>query len=728
MSGDPFALVGSTIDGTVRIERVVGEGGFGVVYRGEHLSFGQPVAVKVLKLPGSMAGKERETFLNKFQLEARILYKLSQSTLNVVRPIHFGSCTTKNGLSPYCVMEWLEGQTLADILDARQAAIKAGRLTPGRRLGELVPLLDPLVSALDAAHAMGVVHRDIKPPNVFVLGEAGAPTGVKLLDFGIAKLLEDAGAQTLASGTLLALTPEYAAPEQWDRAIGDIGAHTDLYALALMTVELLCDRHPHAELSPSQRMFAACNVNKRPTPRNVGVQVSDAVEQCFAQALAVYPKDRAHSVGAWWSALRAALERGVATERSAAVPATMIQSATGGASASAAASTSPSASASADEASQPYVAQQAATGWQGVRSAPGDAAGRAESAGATTVDVRREGGGGGGGNGNAKIMLLVLAALVFVVGVGVLIWSLVRARGGQGASGGTGTLALGSGSGSGAAGGSSGSGAVGSGSGSGAHGSTHGSAGNTGVASGSGNASGLGGACANYPSARACADAVEAFFRQGKIARSLAMSQHSCKLGDAYGCNELGVHVLSGKGVPRDAAKAAKLFRHACDKGEPDGCTNLAHLTANGQGVAPNPRRAHTLQAQGLELSLSQCLKNAAPYCRRVGYHFQLGQGIGKNMLRAAHFFGKACLAGDAEGCRALGFLYQKGYGVPVSLTKARSLYRSACSGGDPIGCGNLGVMLMRGMGGAPDAAGARAVLAKACKLGNAPACKAARQ
>jgi len=282
VSRDPFQLIGTTLDGNVVVESVVGEGGFGVVYRGQHTAFGEPVAIKVLKLPASLDEAQRDVFLNKFQLEARILYKLSQSTLNVVRPIHFGSTNTPVGWAPYCVMEWLDGGSLEDAQRQRAEQIASGQLAPGRSVQQLQPLVDPLVAALDAAHAMGVVHRDIKPPNVFLSGSS-----VKLLDFGIAKIVDiggdAAGSTTFSSGTLLALTPEYAAPEQWDRALGEIGPHTDIFALALMIVELLGDRHPMADLSPSQRMFAACNPDKRPTPLSVGLSVSPAVDAAFAR-------------------------------------------------------------------------------------------------------------------------------------------------------------------------------------------------------------------------------------------------------------------------------------------------------------------------------------------------------------------------------------------------------------------------------------------------------------
>ncbi|MCA9673000.1 MAG: serine/threonine protein kinase [Myxococcales bacterium] len=306
---DPFQIVGQTVDDAVVIDAMVGEGGFGVVYRGHHTKLREPVAVKVLKLPTSLDAGQRESFLKKFQLEARILYRLSQETLSVVRAIGFGSLETRDGWAPYCLLEWLEGESLDHLLAARRARIAKGELEAGRPLRELVPLVDPLMEAVDKAHGIGVIHRDIKPANIFVSGDVSSPT-VKLLDFGIAKLVDLssdlAGTATLSSGTLMALTPEYAAPEQWDRELGAPSARTDIYALALLLLELMLDRHPHEGASASQRMFSACNPAKRPTPRRLGLSVSDAVERCFARALAVEPAERPASASAFWRELREA--------------------------------------------------------------------------------------------------------------------------------------------------------------------------------------------------------------------------------------------------------------------------------------------------------------------------------------------------------------------------------------------------------------------------------------
>src|SRR5262249_791526 len=119
---DPFGLVGTILDGQYRVDRVVGEGGFGVVYRGYHLTFEQPVAIKALKVP-ELDLQTQNKALAKFREEARLLYVLSQASLNVVRSIGFGAVTTPRGVwAPFAVLEWLEGKSLAQDLDERRAA------------------------------------------------------------------------------------------------------------------------------------------------------------------------------------------------------------------------------------------------------------------------------------------------------------------------------------------------------------------------------------------------------------------------------------------------------------------------------------------------------------------------------------------------------------------------------------------------------------------------------
>ena len=135
---DPFGLVGTTLDGQYRVDQVVGEGGFGVVYRGWHVSLEQPIAIKALKVLADDRAVQDALFA-KFKDEAKLLYTLSQASLHIVRSMDFGAVTSPTGLwAPYMVLEWLAGCSLADDLAERRK-----RGLRGRTLDEALALLEP---------------------------------------------------------------------------------------------------------------------------------------------------------------------------------------------------------------------------------------------------------------------------------------------------------------------------------------------------------------------------------------------------------------------------------------------------------------------------------------------------------------------------------------------------------------------------------------------------------
>jgi formylglycine-generating enzyme required for sulfatase activity len=200
------------------------------------------------------------------------------------------------------VLEWLEGMPLEGVLERERASG-----LPLRSLEQTVRLLDPVAEALALAHKKGIAHRDVKPANVFVLGDPrGDDTGVKLLDFGIAKVVQDAQKMGFGktAGHITSFTPAYGAPEQFNRAYGATGPWTDVFALALVTVEVLTGREPLAGDTVVQLAYAASDPKTRPTPRTFGVHVTDEVEAVFQKALAVKPEERYPTAGELWNALR----------------------------------------------------------------------------------------------------------------------------------------------------------------------------------------------------------------------------------------------------------------------------------------------------------------------------------------------------------------------------------------------------------------------------------------
>jgi eukaryotic-like serine/threonine-protein kinase len=295
---DPFGLVGTTLDGQYRVDAIVGEGGFGVVYRGWHRSLEQPIAIKALKLLADEP-QVQEALLAKFREEARLLYTLSQASLHIVRSIDFGAVQTAVGVAPYMILEWLDGQSLAEDLENRRS-----RGMRGRSLDEALELLAPAAEGLRVAHHRRVAHRDVKPANFF-LTRSPEGASLKVLDFGIAKILREDD-QGGTKSPFASFTWLYAAPEQLDPRVGSTGLTTDVYAFALLLTELLTDRPPVEGRDVVAILKAATDPTLRPTPRQRGANVPDGVELACRRALAVDPRARFATIGDLWQALLAA--------------------------------------------------------------------------------------------------------------------------------------------------------------------------------------------------------------------------------------------------------------------------------------------------------------------------------------------------------------------------------------------------------------------------------------
>jgi serine/threonine protein kinase len=303
---DSFKLVGSAIEDRYRVEGVIGEGGFGVVYRGYHLRLEHPIAIKCLKIPGHFTAEARDIFLARFREEGRILVKLADAP-GVPRVYDYGVAELQSGIKvPFLVLEWLDGQTLEDALRTRRAT-GLGGLSPT----EALMLILPAVDAIGFAHSHQIAHRDIKPANMFLVRGAKGTT-MKVLDFGIAKAMQEgealAQAKTQTATSFRAFTPNYAAAEQFaPKRYGASGPWTDVHALGLIFFEMLTGAQANRGEDLVECLeFATADV--RPSAQGRGVKVSDALEAVLAKALARAPESRFQNAEALAEALRATPE------------------------------------------------------------------------------------------------------------------------------------------------------------------------------------------------------------------------------------------------------------------------------------------------------------------------------------------------------------------------------------------------------------------------------------
>ena len=311
-AGDPFRILGTAVQDTFLVECVVAHGGFGVVYRAKHLKFAAPVALKCLKIPATLTEEERDAFLTRFSKEGEVMFRLSGTIPEVVRPLQFDSFRLPDGrLVPFIAFEWLTGETLKDVIIRR---LTEG--LPPLGLPAAVDVLSSVARALHRAHRVAspegelcILHCDLKPDNIFVC-QSDSGQIIKIFDFGIAKVrtaaTREAGRATVETqGNMF--TPAYAAPEQWaPDKYGQAGPWTDVFGLALTLAELASQK-PAIDGPPSTMLSLCLDEVKRPTPRRLGLETSDAVDVVFRKALAVAPTQRYRSMEAFWNDLERAL-------------------------------------------------------------------------------------------------------------------------------------------------------------------------------------------------------------------------------------------------------------------------------------------------------------------------------------------------------------------------------------------------------------------------------------
>ncbi|HEY1904572.1 MAG TPA: protein kinase [Myxococcaceae bacterium] len=286
--------------GQYRLEKVLGEGAMGRVFEARHVSLGRPAAVKVLR-----AEHAKNTHLiQRFFHEARAVNQINHA--HIVEILDFVEEPAVSGRARvYCVMEMLEGHSLTELLSHVQPGVERA-----------VGIVRQVCDALQAAHDVGVIHRDVKPDNLFVLERDGHDF-VKVLDFGVAKLvapLGDVPMTTTVEGTIVG-TPAYMAPEQ--ATGGNADARTDLYSVGVVLYELLAGHPPFQAPAFGQLVAQVLSSPPPPLPSHTrnGEPIPPALNSVVRRALAKNPEDRYHSLRELSQALevaaRAPIRRGL---------------------------------------------------------------------------------------------------------------------------------------------------------------------------------------------------------------------------------------------------------------------------------------------------------------------------------------------------------------------------------------------------------------------------------
>lgn len=239
MDATGYPSAGEVVDGKYRIDRMLGQGGMGAVAAAFHLLRKAPVALKfispdIVRVPGAV-----ERFVNEAVAASQI------DSDHVVRIFDVGQMPS--GL-PYIVMEMMSGHDLAVVLEREGPT--------GLPVPRAVHFVLQILRALQVAHAAGIIHRDLKPSNAFVITKDGEPDFVKLLDFGISKITQDASesAQHLTQTNTGLGTPLYMSPEQ-ARNARDATAQSDIYSVSAILYELLTARTPYLADTPNDLLY-----------------------------------------------------------------------------------------------------------------------------------------------------------------------------------------------------------------------------------------------------------------------------------------------------------------------------------------------------------------------------------------------------------------------------------------------------------------------------------------
>jgi serine/threonine-protein kinase len=279
-------LTGTVVAGKYRVVEPVGHGAMGSVWAAKHVTLGHTVAIKFIH-PELTTNQDA---IRRFETEARAAAKLKSRH---VAQVHDHGVTSDG--QPYIVMEFLDGQSLEAAIDER------GLLPPG----EVIDIIYEAATALEVAHAVGVVHRDLKPDNIMLAHDGESKRGytVKLVDFGIAKMVEDevANVSTTRAGTVLG-TPRYMSPEGLTGS-APVGPRSDLWSLGASAFAAMVGRVPFEGDTIGDIVLNVCN-KPLPIPSQCALGLPEGFDVWFARACQRDPERRFKSAREMGQALK----------------------------------------------------------------------------------------------------------------------------------------------------------------------------------------------------------------------------------------------------------------------------------------------------------------------------------------------------------------------------------------------------------------------------------------
>lgn len=282
-------LLGEVVEGRYKIQSVIGQGSAGTVYKAVQELIGREVAIKVLH--DYLVSDEE--FIKRFRQEAKASSRLSHP--NIITIYDFGVIPTGN--RPYIAMDLLIGTPLSDLLAQEE------------RLGykESIPIFTQVASALGEAHREGVVHRDVKPENIVLVERSGQKLFPMMVDFGIARIVEESDAAKITRTGTVCGSPTYMSPEQCTSS--KVDNRSDIYSLAVVIYETLTGEVPfHSE---ELVRVMAMHLSDPPTPLNQvkpGLRFPDELEEVVYKALAKSPEQRYQTMDEFAEALEAAVK------------------------------------------------------------------------------------------------------------------------------------------------------------------------------------------------------------------------------------------------------------------------------------------------------------------------------------------------------------------------------------------------------------------------------------